>query len=273
MTRIDQPVLSAGEGGRPLLLAHGFTGAGLDFVDHLDALAADGWHVVAPTHRGHLDSAHLPEEADYSLALIADDLLALADELGWDRFTLLGHSMGGMVAQVVALQVPERLDGLILMDTHHGPIPIDAELAGQAVQLAREAGMAVLAEALIARSGEGPLETPAAARLRRERPELDEVNERKLRGCAGPMYAAMVTEMLSQEDRLDALRGLSVPTLVLVGEQDRPLVGASKRMAEAIPGARLEIIADAGHSPQVEAPEAWAAVVRSFLASLPVASR
>jgi 3-oxoadipate enol-lactonase len=87
------------------------------------------------------------------------------------------------------------------------------------------------------------------------------------------MYAAMVTEMLSQEDRLDALRSLSVPTLVLVGEQDRPLVGASKRMAEAIPGARLAIIPDAGHSPQVEAPEAWAEVVRGFLASLPVTSR
>ena len=87
------------------------------------------------------------------------------------------------------------------------------------------------------------------------------------------MYAAMLTEMLSQEDRLEALRSLSVPTLVLVGEQDRPLRGASRRMAEAIPGARLEVIADAGHSPQVETPAAWAEVVRGFLASLPVASR
>lgn len=273
MTPIDQPVLEAGKGGRPLLLAHGFTGAGLDFVDHLDALAADGWHVVAPTHRGHLDSVHPPKESDYSLAVIAGDLLALADGLGWERFTLLGHSMGGMVAQVLALEEPERLDGLILMDTHHGPIPIDAEIAAHAVQIAREAGMSVLAEAMIARSGEGPLETPAAARLRRERPDLEEVNQRKLRGCSGAMYAAMVTEMLSQEDRLEALRGLSVPTLVLVGEQDGPLVGASRRMAEAIPGARLAVIADAGHSPQVEAPEAWAEVVRGFLASLPVAAR
>jgi pimeloyl-ACP methyl ester carboxylesterase len=270
---IDLPVLEAGEGGRPLLLAHGFTGAGLDFVDHLDALAADGWHVVAPTHRGHLDSVQPADEAEYSLATIAADLLALAGGLGWERFTLLGHSMGGMVAQVLALSTPERLDGLILMDTHHGPIPIDAELAGQGVDLAREAGMAVLADALIARSGEGPLETPAAARLRKERPDLEAVNQRKLRACSGAMYAAMVTEMLSQEDRLEALRSLSVPTLVLVGEQDRPLLGASRRMAEAIPGARLEVIADAGHSPQVETPEAWAEVVRGFLASLPVASR
>ena len=270
---VDLPVLEAGEGGRPLLLAHGFTGAGLDFADHLEALAADGWHVVAPTHRGHLDSVHPPEEADYSLAIIADDLLALADGLGWERFTLLGHSMGGMVAQVLALRAPERLDGLVLMDTHHGPLPIDAELAGHAVALAREAGMQVLADALIARAGEGPLETPAAARLRRERPDLEAVNERKLRGCSAVMYAAMVTEMLGQEDRLEALRGVDLPTLVVVGEQDRPLVGASRRMAEAIPGARLEVIADAGHSPQVEAPEAWAEVVRGFLASLPVAAR
>src|SRR5215208_3749895 len=80
---VDLPVLEAGEGGRPLLLAHGFTGAGLDFADHLDGV-------------------HPGDEADYSLAAMAADLLALADGLGWERFTLLGHSMGGMVAQVVA---------------------------------------------------------------------------------------------------------------------------------------------------------------------------
>ncbi len=270
---LDLPVLEAGAGGRPLLLAHGFTGAGTDFEDHLDALAADGWHVVAPTHRGHLDSASPPEEADYSLALLAGDLVALADGLGWERFTLLGHSMGGMAAQVLALAHPDRLDGLILMDTHHGPLPIDAELAGEAVALVREAGMAVLADVLAARAGENPLETPAAARYRRDHPEVAELNDRKLRGCAAPMYAAMVTEMLGQDDRLEALRGLSVPTLVIVGEQDRPVLGASRRMAEAIPGARLEVIADAGHSPQMEAPEAWSRVVRGFLASLPVAAR
>jgi len=180
--------------------------------------------------------------------------------------------MGGMVAQVLALQAPERLDGLILMDTCHGPVPLDAELAGRAVQIVREAGMETLADAMAAAPGEGPLETPAAARLRQERPDLAALDERKLRGCSPAMYAAMVVEMLGQADRLDALRTLAVPTLVLVGEQDAPMLAPSRRMAEAIPGARLEILAEAGHSPQVETPQAWAAVVGSFLGSLRAAS-
>lgn len=259
------PVLEAGAGGRPLLLLHGFTGAGTDFADHLDALAEAGFHAVAPTQRGHLDSAAPPDEADYSLDRFAIDALALADALGWARFTLLGHSMGGMVAQVLVLTAPERVESLVLMDTCPGPVAIDPVTANGAAQLVRAEGMDALADAMAA-LGPGPLETPAAARLRETRPELDELNDRKLRGSAAPMYAAMATEMLAQDDRLGALRTLDLPTLVVVGELDAPFRAASERLAEAIPGALLEVVADAGHSPQVEAPEAWAKVVLGFLA-------
>ena len=269
---VDLPVLEAGEGGRPLLLVHGFTGTGNDFVDHIDALAGDGWHVVAPTQRGHHGSVVPDDEAAYSLDAYASDLLALADGLGWERFALLGHSMGGMVAQVLALEAPQRLDALILMDTGHGPVAVDPELVAMGVGIARDGGMGALADAMAA-AGPGPLETPAAARVREERADLAPVWDAQLRGCAPAMYAAMATQMSSQEDRLDALRSLDVPTLVVVGEQDGPFLGPSKRMADAIPGARLEVLADAGHSPQLEAPAAWAEVVRGFLASLPVASR
>ena len=48
--------------------------------------------------------------------------MALVDDLGWDRFVLLGHSMGGMVGQAIAIDHPERLDGLVLMDTIPGPV-------------------------------------------------------------------------------------------------------------------------------------------------------
>ena len=71
--------------------------------------------------------------------------------------------------------------------------------------------------------------------------------------------------MFEQADRLDALRTLTMPVLVVVGEQDTPFLG---RIASAwprrFPGARLEIIPDAGHSPQFEAPEAWWKVVSDF---------
>lgn len=253
----------AGHGGRPLLLVHGFTGSKEDFADHLDALAAAGWHVVAPDLRGHGQSDKPGGEHDYTLDLFAGDLLALADRLGWERFSLVGHSMGGMVAQLVALGAPERLDSLILMDTGHGPVQIDPALARGAAELVRSAGMGALAD-ILGTAG-GPDEPPAAARLRRLRPDLVAEWDLRLRSTSAAMYAAMALTMLAQDDRLERLRGLEVPTLVLVGAQDGPFLADSHRMSEAIPGARLAVVPDAGHSPQRENAAAWRTAIVSFL--------
>jgi len=257
----------AGRGGRPLLLVHGFTGSKEDFSDHVVPLAAAGWHVVAPDLRGHGQSDKPGGEGDYTLDLFAADVLALADRLGWVRFSLVGHSMGGMVAQVVALGAPERLEALVLMDTGHGPVQVDPELARGAAQLVRSGGIGALADVLGAAGS--PHETPAAARIRRLRPDLVAEWDRRLRSTSGAMYAAMALTMLAQDDRLERLRHLSVPTMVLVGEQDGPFLADSRRMAEAIPGARLEVVPDAGHSPQRENAAAWRTAIVSFLDGLP----
>ncbi len=82
------------------------------------------------------------------------------------------------------------------------------------------------------------------------------------------MYAAMlkaITDADSGLDRLDDLRGLSMPALVIVGDQDAPFLKPSRRMAEVIPGAELAVIPDAGHSPQFESPEPWWKALRGFL--------
>jgi pimeloyl-ACP methyl ester carboxylesterase len=74
--------------------------------------------------------------------------------------------------------------------------------------------------------------------------------------------------MFASTDRLDSLRTLTMPALVITGEQDRPIVKPSRAMAEAIPGAELAVIADAGHSPQFENPDAWWSALSTFLARL-----
>src|SRR5438067_11808151 len=107
----------AGEGGRPVLLVHGFTADRGEMADVLDPLAERGWHAVAPDLRGHGRSDHPTHPDAYSFEILATDVLALADDLGWDRFALVGHSMGGGVAQFVALDRPERLTGLVLAGT------------------------------------------------------------------------------------------------------------------------------------------------------------
>ena len=263
---VSLAVAEAGVGGRPLLVVHGYTGAKEDFADWFEPLAAAGWHVVAPDLRGHGASDKPPQEAAYSIDRFTEDLLAAVEVLGWERFVLLGHSMGGMIAQQLALTAPERLRGLILMDTSASAVPVDRAMRDAAVHVVRTHGMDTLADLQAERGG--PLDTPASRRVLAERPGFAEESDRRLRVCSPAMYAAMAIEITERPDRLDELRFLRVPTLVLVGEQDEPFLEPARRLRDAIAGARLVVLPDAGHSPQVEAPEAWWAAVSEFLDGL-----
>ncbi len=82
------------------------------------------------------------------------------------------------------------------------------------------------------------------------------------------MWATLARAIRDQDDELDAMAAIRVPTLVLVGEQDEPFLGPSRAMAARVPGARLVVIPDAGHSPQFENPAAWRAALEGFLAGL-----
>ncbi|MDP9071725.1 MAG: alpha/beta hydrolase [Actinomycetota bacterium] len=256
--------LEAGAGGRPLLLVHGFGGAKEDFADALDALAAEGWHVLAPDLRGHGGSDQPEGRESYSLELFTDDVLGLAAAVGWERFALLGHSMGGMVAQLVALRSPERVVGLVLMSTSHAaPEAISPGLVELGRQIVHQGGMELLVA--VQRQMEGELGTPSHRRLLAERPGYREFNEAKTLASSSDMWLALVEEMFAQPDRLKALSGLDVPTLILVGAEDESFLGPCQRLAEAMPGARLVVFPDAGHLPQFEAPNAWWSALSGFL--------
>jgi pimeloyl-ACP methyl ester carboxylesterase len=266
---IDLAIAEAGSGQRPLLLVHGFTGAKEDFTPWLDLLADLGWHAVAPDLRGHGASSKPAAESAYSFELMADDMLRLADALGWDRFVLLGHSMGGMIAQFMARTAAERLTGLVLMDTSHGPLDtLDPELIDAACSVVRQEGIGALADILAAQ--EGPLTTPAHRRLLAEKPGYAEFNDRKFRATSPGLYTAMAPQFATTADRLDSLRQLpgALPALVLVGEQDKPFLDPSQRMATAVGRGTLVVIPDAGHCPQFENPDAWWQALTGFLASL-----
>ncbi len=258
----------AGAGGRPLMLVHGFTGARTDFADHLTPLAAAGWHVVAPDLRGHGETGGPRDASAYTVAAFVADVLALADDLGWDRFVLLGHSMGGVVAQQFALDHHERLAALILMDTVHGPLHLaTTELLEIGGAFAISDGMAALAD-LFDSGGPNPLETDAYKRVRAERPDIIAQQRANMVGAVPEMFAACSMMLTTEPDRLERLRAVAVPTLVIVGELDGPFLDDSRRMADTIERAQLATIADAGHSPQWEQPDAWFETLSGFLQRL-----
>jgi len=268
---VELTITEAGAGGRPLLLVHGYTGARSDFDMALAGLADAGWHAVAPDLRGHGGSSHPRSEDDYSLDLFADDLLALADALGFERFAILGHSMGGMITQLLVLRAPHRVDAVVLMDTSHGPLPLEPELVELGVAVARSDGIGAVAD-FLAENPDGPLDNPAYRRKLAEDPSYADYGDRNVRASSAAMFAALLAEIPQQPDRLGALASVTVPVLVIVGEEDAPFLEDSRRMTDTIPGARLAVIPDGGHSPQFEAPDAWWAALSGFLAELSVPS-
>lgn len=261
-------VAEAGEGGRPLLLVHGFTGAKEDFTDWLDPLAEHGWHAVAPDQRGHGGSLKPDDEAAYSFDAYAADLVALLDALGWGSTVVLGHSMGGMVVQTAVLKEPERFEAIVLMDTSHRAVRADPGLVEMAIAIARAEGMAAVMDAQEAVASENPLTNDIATRMAAEDPAYKAFGDRKLLASSPVMYAAMLRAMTDLEaglDRLPDLASISVPALVIVGEADEPFRKPSQRMADAIPGAELAVIPDAAHSPQFENPDMWWKALFAFL--------
>ncbi|HEV3496910.1 MAG TPA: alpha/beta fold hydrolase, partial [Actinomycetes bacterium] len=218
------------------------------------------WHAVAPDLRGHGRSDHPTVAGAYSFEILASDLLGLADAVGWDRFALVGHSMGGAVAQLIALDRPERLTGLVLASTFHGPVPgITMELVELGRWVVRQAGMSGLADALAARRDENPASTAAFERMQEARPGYADESRARLESTSPDMWTTLAPRFVDQPDRLDRLAELQVPTAVVVGELDSTMYDDCVRLAQTIPGARLTVIPAAGHVPQVEQPDAWEA--------------
>jgi pimeloyl-ACP methyl ester carboxylesterase len=257
------------EGSGPgLVLVHGFGGAKEDFADHLSLFARD-YTVVTFDHRGHGESGQPTERDAYSLERLRADVLQVADAAGLSTFRLLGHSMGGMVVRRIPIDHPERVDALVMMDTSPGPIPgFDPELIEFGAAVAFDHGKDEL-KALL--DSAQMLDTPAYQRTLAEIPGYQEFQDRKWNDLSAVMWGAMALQMAYQPDDLDAMRAITCPTLVIVGEQDTPFVGVSHKTAEAVPNASLAVIPNAGHSPQFENPDGWFRALHEFLASVPVA--
>lgn len=105
--------------GRPVLLLHGFPEAGIAWEHQVAALGARGFRAVAPDLRGYSPAVRPEQTAGYDLSLLISDVLAMADALGWSRFDLAGHDIGGTVAWWTATEHPGRLRTLTVVSAPH----------------------------------------------------------------------------------------------------------------------------------------------------------
>jgi pimeloyl-ACP methyl ester carboxylesterase len=251
-----------GEAGAavPLALVHGFTGGRVDFADVIGDLAEDR-RVVAWDHRGHADSTNTGDPATYTFDQLADDMAGVVEALGVESFHLLGHSMGGIVAQRYTLAHPEQVRSLILMDTAGEAMSgIPPELIEATVARGRADGMAAVAETMSQMIGAMPMPEESRGRI-------TERLVHKLSNMDVEAFGALGRGLGDYPSMLERLgREVTVPVTVIVGANDVGLRPAADALHQAIPGSELVVIPDAAHSPQDENPSAWLAAVRAHLA-------
>ena len=243
--------------GFPLLLIHGFTGNLRNWALQVPVLTR-GFRMVSIDQRGHGHSEKPTRGEDYSLELMAEDAYGLLQHLGIDGCYLIGHSMGGMVAQHFALAHPEQVRALVLVDTAAEVTEkMHTQEGARLVEIARDQGMeAVFEEQLCI--------NPMADQIRGQ-PQFLGLWRQQFLLTSREAYIYCARAVARREPLLDKLHAIEVPTLIICGENDDPFMEASRRMHERIPGSELMIIAGAGHTPQIEKAPAFNRVLSEFL--------
>lgn len=238
--------------GPPVLLAPSL-GTTMAMWDELAAALRERYRVIRIDTRGHGGSP-VPD-GPYTTAELAGDVLALADRLGIERFAMVGLSLGGAIAQTLALHAPERLDAMLLCCT--GPSFGDPENWRQRAASVRADGMGQLVDPTRERWF-----TPEFPRTNPERAEelLEQI------ATTPPEGYAACCEALATFDVTDQLERIVVPTRVIIGADDAvspPSVGRALR--DGIPGADIVVIDDAAHIANVAQPETFNTAVLEHL--------
>ncbi|MGI8551889.1 MAG: alpha/beta fold hydrolase [Dehalococcoidia bacterium] len=239
--------------GLPLVLTHGI-GSSADNWANVLPLLAQNHRVITWDVRGFGRSEK--PEGPYSAQLWASDLAALLDTLGLKQPCILGHSMGGVIAQRFALDFPEKLSALILVSTSS---QVNEKAAafwfGQADTIERE-GFA----AWIKRQQEGYSEEFLNAH-----PQQLEYDRRRVEMNDSRAYAAGARAVASY-NFTDELRRINVPTLIVQGLVDTQTPpGGSVIISRNIPGSQLVMLDGVGHGVHSEQPEKFVQLVAEFL--------
>jgi YbgC/YbaW family acyl-CoA thioester hydrolase len=244
--------------GPAILFVHGYPMDRTIWRAQLESLS--GYQRIAPDLRG-MGRSDAPD-LGYSMNIYAADLHALLDALGINEVVLCGLSMGGYIAFEFLRHWRNRVRGLVLMDTRAEADSLEGRKARDvSAALARERGATAIADIMVPK---------ILAPVTQERRDIVErvhamIASAPVAGIAGALAAMRDRE--GSEALLETLADL--PTLVIVGQDDTLTPpDAARLMAEAIPGARLAVIPEAGHLPPVERPEETTRHLRDFLDSL-----
>ena len=245
--------VTVGSGDHHVLALHGWFGSARGWGYLPEYLNTADFTYVFPDLRGY--GSRRGEPGAYTMAEAAADAIALADDLGWDRFSLVGHSMSGVAIQHVLLQAPHRVRRLVGV----APVPASGLPLGEAEwSLFASAAGSPASRAMIVNHATGR-RLPAAF--------VDAVVRHSLENSDQAAFGRYL-ESWAKADTLAQVKGNQVAVKVIAGEHDptQPAEFMEQAWLEPYPNSELQILRGSGHYPMFETPVALAASIEEFLA-------
>jgi len=249
--------------GEPLLLIHGFTGSGLSWGVDLISGLAQAHQVVAVDLLGHGESDISADPERYRVEEMLEDLGQVLDAVSIEKARWVGYSMGGRIALAGAVKSPSRISSLVLESASPG-------LAGVGERKARRRADEALAEGILRGGMEAFVDhwlgLPLFATQGKLPPNVrSQTRERKLQNRPEALAACLRGVGTGvQPSFWDSLQEVTMPTLLMAGEEDQKFTQVADLMAEGIPDAALRLMPKAGHAIHLENPFAWLAAVLTF---------
>lgn len=252
---MSKPII-VGEGARHVIVVHGWFGSAAAWRAFADVADTRRFTYAFMNCRGY--GERRGEQGACTMQAVAQDVVALADELGWREFDLIGHSMGGKAIQRVLTMAPERVRRLVAIT----PVPA----AGVPFDEATWALFASAADNLDAR--DGIIDHSTGNRLSSH--WVKQMAQHSWEHSDRDAFAGYL-QSWAREDLSGGLAGHAHPFLVLVGEHDPGLTADVMRATylNLYANAALKTLVNAGHYPMDETPVALATVVESFLCATP----
>jgi pimeloyl-ACP methyl ester carboxylesterase len=260
LSKVRLEYFPQGEGAERVVFIHGFQSSAPMWRMTQDALPPDRYASIAINNRGAGGSEAPPDERDFGVQAFAGDAFELVSQLGWRDFTLVGHSLGGATAAQFAVDHPELLKGLVLLD----PADPDGAAVGEGVDVDAliDGAMAARGAQQAAGGGADGVDASAsrvpAAVMRDIVRDIRAAPERRLRGSLRSMFTLRLGERV---------RALPMPVLLAAGDVDALIpIGAMLRTWAKYPaGTGLHVWHGIGHSPNLDCPDELAALLRRFI--------